>query len=133
MLGDVDVPSRGAPPLPSAHIRLSSTEQYCTAKRRRRRRRRLDEPTNAAATPRGGRPLPAGTFGPALARDPTGADFNKTTMAAADPTAAIDFAVRVDVEEAGGGAPTSRPTTAKSPPLFHGRHAPLALSAPARP
>ena len=67
------------PHLPPNHIRFSSTDQFCSPKRRRQRQRRQRQ----------------------LAVDddlgvdylPGDADTNKTTMAGADPAAAITFAV----------------------------------------
>uniref|UniRef100_A0A7S4Q8B7 Uncharacterized protein n=1 Tax=Alexandrium monilatum TaxID=311494 RepID=A0A7S4Q8B7_9DINO len=58
-----------AAPLPPSHVRVASTQQFCTPKRR---------------------------LGDALGGglDPGSADVNKTTMAGADPDAAVDFAVR---------------------------------------
>ena len=67
------------PALPPCHVRFSSVDQFCSPKRRRRLR---------ASAP----PLPSLDLG--VAYSPGDADTNKTTMAGADPRAAIDFAVR---------------------------------------
>ena len=65
-------------------VRFSSTDQFCSPKRRRVRRASLASPD---APP---------SMAEQLGRLYTGgdADMNKTTMAGADPDAAIDFVVR---------------------------------------
>jgi hypothetical protein len=74
------------PSLPPSHVRFSSTDQFCSPKRRRR----------AALAPSGGGGGVAGLAWDALGVDysPGDADTNKTTMAGADPEAAVAFAVR---------------------------------------
>lgn len=104
--------------LPPQHIRFSSTDQFCSPKRRKlvsALRTPLyvaTDPspwldTEARAGPEGRGAAPLGPPAPALAphslgvdRQPGDADLNKTTMAGADPEAAIAFAARYL-----GGAP----------------------------
>eukprot|EP00931_Biecheleriopsis_adriatica_P116167 TRINITY_DN91847_c0_g1_i1.p1 TRINITY_DN91847_c0_g1~~TRINITY_DN91847_c0_g1_i1.p1 ORF type:complete len:671 (-),score=57.20 TRINITY_DN91847_c0_g1_i1:19-1974(-) len=62
-------------PLPTTHIRLGSTQQFCTPKRRL-----------------GAQPISPNVLG--VNYHHGDADLNKTTFAAADPAAGIDFAVR---------------------------------------
>ena len=64
--------------LPPSHVRFSSTDQFCSPKRRRNLR--------------GGPALPWDALG--VDYSPGDADTNKTTIAGADPDAAIDFVVR---------------------------------------
>jgi hypothetical protein len=71
VLGDF-VPAR-SPVLPENHLRLSSTDQFCTPKRRR---------------------LSNDGFSLGVSYRAGDADINKTTMASADPDAGIDFAMR---------------------------------------
>lgn len=66
VLGDFTVD----PPLPSSHIRIGSTQQFCTPYRGPGQGRRLRIP------------------------GPGGADMKKTTMAAPDPEAVVQFAVQ---------------------------------------
>jgi len=76
------------PHLPPHHVRFSSTDQFCSPKRRSLRARRgLRAPQSGAA---------ATALINQLGVDylPGGADLNKTTMAGAQPAAAIAFAVR---------------------------------------
>ena len=89
LLGDYDAGGSDGEPLPANHVRLSSTQQFCTPKRRR---------LGGGGGGGGGSHLRGGAtvvpidFG--VRYSAGDADVNKTTMAAADPDAAVDFAVR---------------------------------------
>ena len=87
------------PSLPTNHVRFSSTDQFCSPKRRRRSLFTGSQSTGSlpTAVPHG-RESNFSYFGIPPASDlgidymPGDADLNKTTMASADPHAAVAFA-----------------------------------------
>lgn len=70
--------------LPREHVRFSSTDQFCSPKRRRQLR---DQRSGGGSGSSDGDPL-------GVNYQNGDADLNKTTMAGADPEAAVAFAVR---------------------------------------
>eukprot|EP00947_MAST-08B_sp_MAST-8B-sp1_P001793 g1793.t1 len=93
ILGDFDAGGSDGNPLPQNHLRISSTQQFCTPKRRRRRQLMGTAATTTTSSLRRGAHVDVDVDFGNLYRAGD-ADTNKTTLSAADPDAAIDFAVR---------------------------------------
>jgi hypothetical protein len=98
ILGDFTTPT----PIPENHIRLSSTQQFCTPKRRlgeesalkRRRLRQAEGQTEGAWGHTEGLSFPLDPAALGVAYSAGDADINKTTIAGCDPTALVTFAQR---------------------------------------